>query len=496
MCRVLYVHDPAQKLSGLDMAEMMFCGLSVLQHGGQDGGGIAYVSPTDNDGDRVHVGKFFGLVSSQHDPRSDYTNPYRDKLGGLVRRGAFKAMAFLRYATAGPATDLVHYPPQYIDELDEGRIVCAVNGDIPLLADERQKLVKRGITFYSRNDSEFMLRSVCYQKKCVGCHRSVAIHHYMREVQGAYSGVIMTNRTTYLIRDPWGFRPLVVGIINGRVIVAASESCALDMLGAEFAFEVKRGEIVEISSDGSITHHPYPGELPARCAHCLFELNYFASPVSRVFIDNRNYCDVRQKGSYAYAFGRQVAAEHPVDADFVAPLPNSGDQAALGFHRQSNLHFKQVFIRNIFIPRTFIMSQQRVRELLVRMKFALMSDMFRKHAHRRVCIVDDSIVRATTMQGIVEILREAGAEEVHLRISFPPITDPCHMGIAMPTKQELIASSKSVHEIRDHLRVDSLGYLSTDGIATVLNRRGDNIKDYCTACFTGQYPIQIPKVAG
>ncbi|MDD5039625.1 MAG: amidophosphoribosyltransferase [Patescibacteria group bacterium] len=492
MCRVLYVHDPDQRLSGLEMAERMFCGLSVLQHGGQDGGGIAYVTNSPGDGVRLHVGKFFGLVANQYDPRSRDRNRFVDKFQSLTQRGAFKVMGFLRYATAGSADDLINYPPIFIDELDEGRVVCAVNGDIPMLAEEREKLETLGVQHESGNDSEFMLRYVCYRKKCLGCPRSQAIHEYMRDVPGAYSGVVMTKGRTYLVRDPWGVRPLVVGLIDGRIIVAASESCALDILGAKFAFEVQRGEIVEISNDGTMAHHPYPSDLPEHSAHCIFELDYFASPVSRVFIDDRPFTDVRQKGSYAYAFGRQLANESPVDANFIASVPTSGDMGAIGYATQSGIPVKQIFIRNFSIPRTFIISQQTIRDLMVQLKLGLMSDMFRKVGRRRVCIVDDSIVRATTMQGIVQILRDAGAEQVHVRITYPPVTDPCFMGIAMPTKQELAASSLTVPQIKELLKVDSLGYLSPEGVATVMHRRGDDIRNYCTACYTGHYPFPVP----
>ncbi|MFA6097946.1 MAG: amidophosphoribosyltransferase [Patescibacteria group bacterium] len=489
MCRFLYIHDPNKRIAGIDITERMFCGLSVQQHGGQDGGGIAYVDDDDDGGSFVKVSKFFGLVGSQYDPNGDKGNPYRDTFAKLARSRAFKALGFLRYSTAGAANNLIHYPPQYIDELSVGRVVLAMNGDVPNLDKHRSELTSQGVEFYSQNDSEFMLRSHCHTMRCQGCTRVAALQKYMQAIPGAYSGVVMTKDKTYFVRDPWGFRPFVVGLIDGSIIVAASESCALDMLGAKFLFEVKRGEIIEVDDDGTMTHYDFPGPLPLHSAHCIFCLDYFASPVSKVFIDGRDIADVRQKGSYSFALGRQLAGEHPVSADFVASLPYSGDLAAIGYSEQSGLSFKAIFIRNIYVPRTFIMSQQQIREMFVRLKFALMSDVFRKPSHRRVCLVDDSIVRATTMQGIVEILREAGAEEIHLRISFPPITDPCFMGIAMPTKQELIASSMSVPEIQRHLKVDSLGYLSPEGVATVLKRRGDNIEDYCTACYSGKYPI-------
>ncbi len=491
MCRFLYIHDPDNTLSGLAMTERLFCGLSVQQHGGQDGGGIAYVNKTDNGGQRVHIGKFFGLVSDQHDIHATTDLPYRDEFKRLAQGRPKKVLGFLRYATAGAADDLVQYPPQAIDDLDVGRIVLAMNGDVPRLDAHRSELIKQNVEFYSDNDSEFMLRSHCHTMRCHNCTRVEALHRYMQDVPAAYSGVVMTKNKTYFVRDPWGFRPFVVGVIDDSIIVAASESCALDMLGAKFLFEVQRGEIIEIDNDGTMKHYPFPRVLPMHCAHCIFELDYFASPVTKVFIDGREYADVRQKGSYAYAFGRELAQECPVEADFVASLPYSGDLAAIGYATQSGLPFKELFIRNIFVPRTFIMSQQMMREIFVQLKFALMVDMFRKPRYRRVCVVDDSIVRATTMLGIVQMLRKAGAEEIHLRISFPPITDPCHMGIAMPTREELIASSHSVSEIQKHLQVDSLKYLSPDGVARVLHRRGDDIRDYCTACFSGNYPIPV-----
>lgn len=487
MCGILYIHDPERRFSGPEMAHKIFLGWSAMQHRGQHGGGLAY-----SDGKRIWTKKFFGLVSQFYNSRGARLEPpqfYCDELERIQERLPSKVLCHLRYATAGLYDDLVHFQPQYFDLLTEGRVVYASNGDIPGLRGERQTLERVGIDFFSDNDAELTLRKICYLKGQHSCSWVEAIQQFMVTTPGAYSGILMTKDKTFFIRDPFGFRPFLVGKINDGIFVAASESCALDIMGAKFTFEVSRGDIVEIDNDNTMTQHPYPEELPQRASHCIFCLDYFARPDTKVFIDERPYDQVLQKGSYAKKFGQELAKEHPVEADLVASIPNSGDLACQGFSSQSGVPEEELFIRNFAIPRTFIMSVQAEREFLVRLKYGLMTDVLKKNP--RICLVDDSIVRATTMKAIVAILREAGAQEVHIRISFPPITDPCFMGIAMPTKSELIAASRSVEEIKRFLGVDSLGYLSKEGLARALELCGDDIKGFCTACFTGEYSIPI-----
>lgn len=488
MCSILYIHNFTHARSGIATAEDLFLGDTALQHRGQHGGGFG-----STDGTRMWVGKFFGAVATQFDPygaRKQPPRPYRDVLGKMCERQPYKAASHLRYATAGPDDDLAHYQPHYVDDLVDGRVVYLANGDIPKLAQHRLALQNRGVEVFSENDGEFTLRYICYIRRTLGLTWVQAIHKFMQDIPGAYSGVLMTKTHTYLVRDPRGFRPFVVGT-NAHSIVAASESVALKTLNASFTFEVARGSVVEILRDGSYIMHAYPGELPACSAHCVFCLAYFARPDSKVFIDNHPYNLVRQKGSYAHRFGVELAIECPVSADFVATIRNSGDLATKGYSEQSGIPDKELLIRNFAVPRTFLASKQAEREFLVWLKFGLMDDLFRKPEWRRVCVVDDSIVRATTMKGIAAILREAGAEEVHARAAFPLITHPCHMGIAMPTSEELIASSRTVDEVRDFIGVDSLGYLSLAGLERALNHRGDDLRNFCTACMTGEYPIPV-----
>jgi amidophosphoribosyltransferase len=490
MCGILYIHDPHRNLTGLEMAYKVFLGLSNLQHRGQHGGGIAGVTKK-----YIWSNKFFGLVNRFYDPHSARLKPprpFRGELGELVRHAPYKVLAQLRYATAGPDDDLVHYQPHNVS-LQEGRVFYAANGDIPNLTEETERLERLGTEFESENDAELTLKKISYLKAHNGCTWVEAIQEFMATTPGAYSGILMSRKKTFFIRDPWGFRPFLVGQCPDGTIVAASESCVFDILGAQFVCEVQRGEVIEIDDDGNMIHYAPRMVLPAFASHCVFCLDYFARPDSRLFIDEREFSAVRQKGSYAYTFGRELARERLVDADFVASVPNSGDLACRGYHIESGIPERQLFIRNFAIPRTFIMSDQEEREFLVSLKYGLMTDMIKKYPH--VCLVDDSLVRGTTSRGLGDIAREAGAKSVHMRFSFPAITHPCFMGIAMPTKKELVASSRSMEEIRTFLKVDSIGYLSYEGLRRALEHRGDDIRNFCTACFTGNYPIPVPPLS-
>lgn len=484
MCGILYLHDPSGKSAGLEMAERMFLGLSNLQHRGQHGGGIG-----SSDGNRVWVTKFFGPVADQYDShgaRAKPPVPYRGAIGELVRRRPFKAVGHLRYATAGADNHLGSYQPHHIDPLG-GRAMYAANGDIPKLIGLKETLQRQGVEFYSENDGEFTLRMIARIKERRQCSWLEAIQEFMQTVEGAYSGILMTKESTFFLRDPRGFRPFLMGTMSDGTLVAASESCALDILNATFDGEVERGMVMEVKKDGTRIPYAFHGTLPP-CAHCIFCQDYFGRPDSRLFIDGRPFDQVPRKGSYAHGFGRQLAIEAPMDVDVVAPVPDSGNLAARGYCVQSGLRGADVLVRNRTVPRTFIMSVGD-REMAVRMKFGVQADMLVKHP--RIGIVDDSIVRGTTSRILVKMLREAGATEVHMRLSFPPVRFPCHMGIAMPTREELIASDRSVEAIRQYLGVDSLAFLSPEGIQTVMKRRNDDISNYCTACYSGNYPIPV-----
>ncbi|MFH1235931.1 MAG: amidophosphoribosyltransferase [Parcubacteria group bacterium] len=486
MCGILYLHDPARQLSGRDMATLTFLGLTAQQHRGQHGGGYAY-----SDGSNVWTGKFFGPMLGQFDDQGAQekeSRPFKGELLTLERRSPFRVVGHLRYATAGPDTDLRHFQPQYIETLG-GRVAYAANGDIPLLGAEKERLMRNGVEFYTENDAELTLRKICYIKETKGVSWVEAIHTFMQETKGAYSGILMTKDRTFFIRDELGFRPFLVGKIDDQIIVAASESCVLDILDAKFEFEVERGSVVEIDNEGLITRHPFPGQLPAHCAHCIFCWAYFAGPHSKVFGDpRRDFEQVPHKSSYAHAFGRETAREHPVKADCIAPVPQSGNSAAKGYSAESRIPHVEVLTRNWGVPRTFILSFGD-REIKIRLKFGFLIDAILEYPS--ICIVDDSIVRANTSRHLITWLRRLGAKEVHFRIAYPPVTHPCFFGIAMPTREELAASSRSVDEVRRYIGADSLAYLSPEGLEKAMQRRGSDIADYCTACYTGKYPIPV-----
>jgi len=488
VCGILYIHDTKKIISGSELAKMIFLSLSNLQHRGQDGGGFSYTN-----GAKLWNEKFFGKVAQFYNDlgaRKDPPKPFRSFLKQIQERSPHKFLGHLRYPTAGGDLDLSPFQPHFIHGLKGGPVVFASNGDIPTVAEEKEKLERIDVQFDSDNDAELILRQVCFTRDRNKTSWINAIHEFMKEIPGAYSGVLMTKQRTFFIRDLWAVRPFLVGRTEGGVLVAVSESCALDIVKAKFEFEVERGSVIEIYDDGQMKKYDFPEPLPTHAAHCLFCLDYFARPDSKVFIDDRPFEEVPQKGTYAYEFGRELAREHPVEADCVVSVPHSGDRACRGYSHELEMKSEDIFIVNFSIPRTFIMTAQQIRELYVRLKFGILDDVIKKNP--RVCIVDDSLVRATTLKILVDVLREKGAEEVHVRLSFPPITNPCFQGIAMPTKAELAASSRSIEEICQYIGADSIGYLSEKGLETALNRCGNTINDFCTACFTGKYPFPIP----
>jgi amidophosphoribosyltransferase len=291
---------------------------------------------------------------------------------------------------------------------------------------------------------------------------------------GAFSLLFLTNDALVAARDPWGFRPLVIGKLEGATIVC-SETCALDLIDAEYVRDVAPGELVVIDRDGLRSFHPFPPE-PHR--QCVFEHVYFARPDSRVF--GRNVLESR------LALGRQLARESPAEADVVVPVPDSGMGAALGYARESGVPFEWGLIRNHYVGRTFIEPRQSIRSFGVKIKLNAVREVL---SGKRVVLIDDSIVRGTTSRKIVSMVREAGAAEVHMRISSPPTTGPCYYGIDTPTRGELIASAHTVEEIRERIGADSLAYLSNDGLlAAVGDATGDR---HCTACFSGRYPVAV-----
>lgn len=435
-----------------DAARLTYLGLYAMQHRGQESAGIV-----TSDGHRLRLEKGMGLVNDVFDEQR------LDALPGD------RAMGHVRYSTAGD-TVAANAQPIVID-CHRGPIALGHNGNIvnaPLL---RHELEAAGSIFQSTSDTEVILH--LYARS----HRERledAIAASLSKVMGAFTLVFLTPDSMVAARDPWGFRPLVIGRL-GEAYVLASETCALDLIDATVVRELEPGELVVVDKDGLRSFHPFPPE-PVR--QCVFEHVYFARPDSMIF--GRNVLEAR------LAMGRQLAREAPAAADIVVPVPDSGMGAALGFAEESGLPFQWGLIRNHYVGRTFIEPRQSIRSFGVKVKLNPVRSVL---DGKRVVLIDDSIVRGTTSRKIVGMVREGGAREVHLRISSPPTVGPCYYGIDTPTREELIAANQSVEEIQRWVGADSLSYLSHEGLLTAV---GDTAgRRHCTACFSGRYPVAV-----
>jgi amidophosphoribosyltransferase len=387
----------------------------------------------------------------------------------LSRLQGHLAIGHNRYSTTGNST-LRNAQPLAVDYA-RGSLAIAHNGNLVNAHRVRSELEAYGSIFRSTSDTEVILHLIAQarSKDLVDCTVE-ALH----QVQGAYSLLIMSRDELLAVRDPYGFRPLCLGQL-GDAYVLASETCALDLIEAEYLREVMPGELIRISADGVQSYLPFA---PAPSRRCVFELIYFARPDSDVF--GHNVYMMRK------AFGSRLAREAPIQADVVIPVPDSGIPAALGFAEASGIPFDIGLIRNHYVGRTFIEPQNSIRHFGVKIK---LNANRRFLEGKRVVVVDDSIVRGTTSQKLVQMIRQAGAKEVHMRISSPPTTHPCLYGIDTPTSNELIASSHTVDEICEYLQADSLAYLSHDGMMRVAR---ESEQAYCSACFTGDYPTHVP----
>jgi len=435
-----------------DAAHLAYMGLYALQHRGQESAGLAV-----GDGTRIRLQKGMGLVNDV------FTAEALDSLPGD------RAMGHVRYSTSGDTVATNAQP--YLIECHRGPIAIGHNGNLVNAAILRRELEAAGSIFQSTSDTEVILH--LYARS----HRERledAIAASLYKVMGAFSLLFLTRDALVAARDPWGFRPLVLGKLNGATIVA-SETCALDLIDAGYVRDVEPGEIVVVDADGLHSFKPFP---PEPSAHCIFEHVYFARPDSLVF--GRTVLDSRLR------LGRQLARESPAEADVVVPIPDSGMGAALGFARESGLPFEWGLIRNHYVGRTFIQPRQGQRSVGVKIKLNPVRQVIEG---RRVVLIDDSIVRGTTSRKIVHMIREAGASEVHMRISSPPTTGPCYYGIDTPLKSELIASSHSVEEIRRFIEADSLAYLSHEGLVAAVGDEAS--RRHCTACFSGRYPVAV-----
>jgi amidophosphoribosyltransferase len=444
-CGVFGVYAP-----GEDVARLTFFALFALQHRGQESAGIA----TTN-GKKLHVYAKMGLVSQV------FTEESLSQLGGDF------AIGHNRYSTRG-SSRIMNVQPIVVGK-GSNALAIAHNGNIVNAEHLHQELFDQGYTFHTSTDTEVIANLILSSPAKDWVDR---IRYAMHRLQGAYSLTLLTNHTLYGVRDPFGVRPLCLGAINGGWVIA-SESCALDHIGAQFIREIEPGEIVTINGNGLESYREETG----RRALCIFEYIYFARPDS--VINGRLLYPARQ------AMGEGLAQEHQVDADLVMGVPDSATAAGIGYSRWSDIPLCEGLLKNRYVGRTFIEPDQRIRDIGVKLKFNPLPQML---DGKRVVVIDDSIVRGTTTPKVVELLRRAGAKEVHMRICAPPIRYPCFFGVDMASRWELIAAQKTVPEVRDFIGADSLGYLSIKGLIKAVALPKDI---FCMACFTGDYPIPV-----
>lgn len=435
---------------------LTYLGLYALQHRGQESAGMVSYN-----GEEFFIHKGMGLVNDVFNEASI------EQLRGRT------AIGHVRYSTMGSSM-LKNVQPMLIRCI-KGEIAIAHNGNLVNAPELRTQLEKQGSIFQTTVDSEIIVHLIAKSKEGKFLESLIDA---LKKIRGAYSLVLMTGNELVGVRDPYGFRPLCIGEI-GDGFVLASESCVLDLIGANFVREVNPGEIVIINEYGlkSIQF-----DNNQKRAMCIFEHIYFSRPDSIVFGENVN--TVRQK------LGRLLAIEHPVKADLVSPIPDSGVPAAIGFSMESGIQFQMGFIRNHYIGRTFIQPNQFIRNAGVKIKLNPIRDLL---ADKSIVVVDDSIVRGTTSRKIMKMLYKAGASAIHVRISSPPIKYSCFYGIDTPSRKELIASTHSVEEIKKFIGVDSIGYLSKEGLLDAVSFPNTN---YCTACFDGNYPVEISGKTG
>jgi len=450
-CGVFGVYAP-----GEDVARLTYFGLHALQHRGQESAGIAV-----GDGDTVTVTKNLGLVSRVF-KESDL-----DSLTGDV------AIGHTRYSTTGSSTSWENSQP-HLSTIGRQVIALAHNGNLVNTSELRSDLKDRGLRFRSTTDSEViatLIGAFTQQHH----HIRDGIRETMKLIDGAYAVVLVTEEALYAFRDPHGVRPLALGKLDERGWVLSSETCGLDIIGADFVREVAPGEIIKISSSGVESQQ---GVEPQKPSLCMFEFVYFARPDS-VLYDCSMY-EARRR------MGAALAEEAPADADLVIGIPDSGIPAAVGYAERSGIPYGEGLAKNRYVGRTFISPSQTIRQQGIRIKLNPLKSAI---AGKRLVVVDDSIVRGNTTRKLVKLLRDSGAAEVHMRITSPPVEWPCFYGIDTDTRDQLIAATHSVEEIREHIGADSLAYLS---LGAMIGATGTGGESFCLACFSGEYPIDIP----
>ena len=447
----IYAHPEASK--------MAYLGLHALQHRGQESAGIASA-----DGIKIRTHKQMGLVVEI------FTEDVLAKLPGT------QAIGHTRYSTTGDSA-LLNAQPIMVD-CNKGMMALAHNGNLVNAGELRHKLEKEGSIFQTSSDTEVIVHLIALSKEKT---LEDAIADALRRIEGAFSLVIMTLDRIFAVRDPRGFRPLSMGVIKASeslrkdAVVFASETTAFDLIGADYQRDVKPGELIVVESEGVRSRFYAPAQ---KMSACVFEQVYFSRPDSVVF--GRSVATSREM------MGRQLAREAAVDADIVVAVPDSGVPAAVGYAAESGIPFRTALIRSHYIGRTFIEPEQRVRDFGVKLKLNTVRSMLEG---KRVILIDDSIVRGTTSKKIVRMIRQAGATEVHMRISCPPTVSSCYYGVDTPRRKELIAANKSVEEIREFIGADTLAYLSLEGMKEAC---GENEQvSYCDACFTRNYPTEL-----
>ena len=431
-----------------EAANHTYLGLYALQHRGQESAGIA-----SSNGKQFHHYRQMGLVSDI------FTRDILKRLHGR------SAIGHVRYSTAG-SSELKNAQPFVVDYA-KGMMAIAHNGNLTNAFLIKSELEAKGSIFQSNMDTEVIAHLIARSKEKTFVERVV---HALRQVEGAYSLLFLTEKEMVVARDPFGFRPLALGYLKDSPAIA-SETCAFDLIGAKWMREIEPGEILLINEEGIKSFKPFPQK---QHQHCIFEFIYFARPDS--FIFNHNVYELRK------SFGVQLAREAPASVDMVVPIPDSGFSATLGYVAESKLPLELGMIRNHYVGRTFIEPEKRIRHFGVKIKLNPVRELLKG---KRIVTVDDSIVRATTNRKINKMFRNAGVKEVHVRISSPPITHPCFFGIDTPKKSELIASSLKVKEIQRFINANSLNYLSLEGLKKCVKGEADN---FCYACFTGNYP--------
>ncbi|MDY6968876.1 MAG: amidophosphoribosyltransferase [Spirochaetota bacterium] len=434
-------------------ANLAYLGLYSLQHRGQESAGIA-----SSDGEHIYRYAGMGQVNDV------FEEEYLDNLHGYM------AIGHNRYSTTG-SSFLRNAQPLRVDSI-LGPIVLSHNGNIVNAGELRLALEKDGAIFQTSIDTEVIVHLMARS----GIKDFLdALIYALRQIRGAYSLLIMNKNYIFAVRDPYGFRPFVLGKL-GDAIVVASETCAFDIIDAEYQREIEPGELIMISKYGMRSYFPFKKE---KQSLCIFEYIYFSRPDSIIF--NNSVHDMR------VSLGRMMYKQSPIEADIVVPIPDSSVSAAIGYSRESGIPYEIGMIRSHYIGRTFIEPSQKIRDFGAKIKYNVIKSTV---SGKRVVVVDDSIMRGTTMRKIIKMFRNAGSKEVHIRISAPPTKFPCYYGIDIPTHSELIASSHTIEEIRKYLRVDSIEYMSVESLLNAVNLPQYK---FCTACFNGKYPIEFER---